>query len=107
LATINKNVEVFPIRQDITVIDEPSFADKLKFIDSSYIKRIYKKNGFPDTPKFRDPHKLRLGWKVYEQVGICLVNDYAVSMLEINTEKKPRWPYGRPMGNYVRRIFEQ
>lgn len=42
-------VGAFPIRQDITVLP----AD--------------------------DPKKLRLGWVIYEEVGIVIVNDYAVS----------------------------
>ena len=46
-------VGAFPIRQDITVLP----AD--------------------------DPKKLRLGWVIYEEVGIVVVNDYAVSVVEI------------------------
>jgi hypothetical protein len=47
-------VGAFPIRQDITVIP----AD--------------------------DPKKLRLGWVIYEEVGIVVVNDYAVSKIEVS-----------------------
>lgn len=46
-------VGAFPIRQDITVLP----AD--------------------------DPKKLRLGWVIYEEVGIVIVNDYAVSRVNI------------------------
>ena len=46
-------VGAFPIRQDITVLP----AD--------------------------DPKKLRLGWVIYEEVGICIVNDYAISKIEV------------------------
>ena len=46
-------VGAFPIRQDITVLP----AD--------------------------DPKKLRLGWVIYEEVGIVVVNDYAVSKIEV------------------------
>ena len=48
-------VGAFPVRQDITVLP----AD--------------------------DPKKLRLGWVIYEEVGICIVNDYAVSLVEVNS----------------------
>lgn len=48
-------VGAFPIRQDITVLP----AD--------------------------DPKKLRLGWVIYEEVGIVVVNDYAVSLIEVNS----------------------
>ena len=48
-------VGAFPIRQDITVLP----AD--------------------------DPKKLRLGWVIYEEVGIVIINDYAVSAVELTT----------------------
>lgn len=48
-------VGAFPIRQDITVLP----AD--------------------------DPKKLRLGWVIYEEVGIVVVNDYAISLIEVTT----------------------
>ena len=47
-------VGAFPIRQDITVLP----AD--------------------------DPKKLRLGWVVYEEIGIVVVNDYAISLIQIS-----------------------
>jgi hypothetical protein len=47
-------VGAFPIRQDITVLP----AD--------------------------DPKKLRLGWVIYEEVGIVIVNDYAVSRVNVS-----------------------
>ena len=50
-----ENVGAFPIRQDITVIP----AD--------------------------DPKKLRLGWVIYEEVGIVVVNDYAISLISITS----------------------
>ena len=43
----------FPIRQDITVLP----AD--------------------------DPKKLRLGWVIYEEVGIVVMNDYATSKINV------------------------
>lgn len=46
-------VGAFPVRQDITVLP----AD--------------------------DPRKLRLGWVIYEEVGIVIVNDYAISKIEV------------------------
>lgn len=46
-------VGAFPIRQDITVLP----AD--------------------------DPKKLRLGWVIYEEVGIVVINDYAISKVEV------------------------
>ncbi len=46
-------VGAFPIRQDITVLP----AD--------------------------DPKKLRLGWVIYEEVGVAVVNDYAVSLVQV------------------------
>ena len=46
-------VGAFPIRQDITVLP----AD--------------------------DPKKLRLGWVIYEEIGIVVANDYAVSKVEV------------------------
>lgn len=48
-------VGAFPIRQDITVLP----AD--------------------------DPKKLRLGWVIYEEVGIVIINDYAISLIEVTT----------------------
>ena len=48
-------VGAFPIRQDITVLP----AD--------------------------DPKKLRLGWVIYEEVGIVVVNDYSVSKIEVTS----------------------
>ena len=48
-------VGAFPIRQDITVLP----AD--------------------------DPKKLRLGWVIYEEVGIVVVNDYAVAKIELTS----------------------
>lgn len=50
-----ENVGAFPIRQDITVLP----AD--------------------------DPKKLRLGWVIYEEVGIVVVNDYAISKIEVSS----------------------
>lgn len=49
-------VGAFPVRQDITVLP----AD--------------------------DPKKLRLGWVIYEEVGIAIINDYAVSMIIVKDE---------------------
>lgn len=50
-----ENVGAFPIRQDITVLP----AD--------------------------DPKKLRLGWVIYEEVGVVIVNDYAISKIEVSS----------------------
>lgn len=50
-----ENVGAFPIRQDITVLP----AD--------------------------DPKKLRLGWVIYEEVGIVVVNDYAISKISVTS----------------------
>jgi len=50
-----ENVGAFPIRQDITVLP----AD--------------------------DPKKLRLGWVIYEEVGIVVVNDYSVSKISVTS----------------------
>jgi len=47
------NVGAFPIRQDITVLP----AD--------------------------DPKKLRLGWVIYEEVGVCIINDYSLAEVEV------------------------
>jgi hypothetical protein len=47
-------VGAFPIRQDITVLP----AD--------------------------EPKKLRLGWVIYEEVGIVVLNDYAISLIEVS-----------------------
>jgi len=47
-------VGAFPIRQDITVLP----AD--------------------------DPKKLRLGWVIYEEVGIAVINDYAISKITVD-----------------------
>jgi len=46
-------VGAFPIRQDITVLP----AD--------------------------DPKKLRLGWVIYEEIGIVIINDYAVAEIKV------------------------
>lgn len=48
-------VGAFPVRQDITVLP----AD--------------------------DPKKLRLGWVIYEEIGIVVVNDYAVAKIQITS----------------------
>jgi len=48
-----ENVGAFPVRQEITVIP----CD--------------------------DPKKLRLGWVIYEEVGIVVVNDYSMSKIEV------------------------
>lgn len=48
-----ETVGAFPIKQDITVLP----AD--------------------------DPKKLRLGWIIYEEIGIVIVNDYAVSKITV------------------------
>lgn len=48
-----RTIEAFPIRQDITVLP----AD--------------------------DPRKLRLGWVVYEEVGVVVVNDCALSCISL------------------------
>ena len=48
-------VGAFPIRQDITVLP----AD--------------------------DPKRLRLGWIIYEEIGIVVVNDYACSLITVNS----------------------
>lgn len=48
-----EEVGAFPIRQDITVLP----AD--------------------------DPKKLRLGWVIYEEVGIAIINDYAISKISM------------------------
>lgn len=47
-------VGAFPIRQDITVLP----AD--------------------------DPKRLRLGWVIYEEVGVVIVNDYSISKIEVS-----------------------
>ena len=48
-------VGAFPVRQDITVLP----AD--------------------------DPKKLRLGWVIYEEVGVCVINDYAVARVNVTS----------------------
>lgn len=48
-------VGAFPVRQDITVLP----AD--------------------------DPKKLRLGWVIYEEIGIVILNDYAASLIEVTS----------------------
>jgi hypothetical protein len=47
-------VGAFPIRQDITVLP----AD--------------------------DPKRLRLGWVIYEEIGIVIINDYSIARVEVN-----------------------
>jgi len=78
---MNYNVGNFPIRQDITVI--PPFDGWAGHPSSSYIKRIYKKRG--------DPYRLKLGWTIKEEVGVCMVNDH----MDIPMLKKtdPNVPY--------------
>ena len=48
-------VGAFPIRQDITVLP----AD--------------------------DPKKLRLGWVIYEEIGIVVINDYACAKITVTS----------------------
>ena len=50
---MNNEIDSYPVRQDITVLP----AD--------------------------DPKKLRLGWVIYEEVGIVVVNDYAISRVNV------------------------
>jgi hypothetical protein len=52
-------IGAFPVRQDITVLP----AD--------------------------DPKKLRLGWTIYEEVGIVVINDYALSHMNSDVETEP------------------
>ena len=47
-------VGAFPIRQDITVLP----AD--------------------------DPAKLRIGWVIYEEVGVAIINDYSISLITVS-----------------------
>lgn len=49
-----ETVGALPVRQDVTVLP----AD--------------------------DPRKLRLGWVIYEEIGIVVLNDYAVSKIEVS-----------------------
>jgi len=60
-----KSIDVpeFPIRQDITVLP----AD--------------------------DPKKLRLGWVIYEEVGMVIINDYAVARVQVEADKTPPYIY--------------
>ena len=51
-------VGAFPIRQDITVLP----CD--------------------------DPKKLRLGWVIYEEVGIVVINDYAISKIIMSADSE-------------------
>jgi len=53
VAASPETVGAFPIRQDITVLP----AD--------------------------DPKKLRLGWVIYEEIGIVVINDYALSRINV------------------------
>ena len=32
-----------------------------------------------------DPKKLRLGWIIYEEIGIVVINDYAVAQIQITS----------------------
>ena len=48
-------VDAFPIRQDITVLP----AD--------------------------DPKKLRLGWVIYEEIGLVVINDYAIAKITVTS----------------------
>lgn len=48
-------VGAFPVRQDITVLP----AD--------------------------DPQRLRIGWVIYEEVGVAIINDYALSLITIDS----------------------
>jgi hypothetical protein len=50
-----ENVGAFPIRQDITVLP----AD--------------------------DPKRLSLGWVIYEEIGIVIINDYAISLIQVTS----------------------
>lgn len=50
----NHGPSAFPIREDITVLP----AD--------------------------DPKKLRLGWVIKETIGMCIINDYAISRITVD-----------------------
>ena len=34
-----------------------------------------------------DPRKLRLGWKIYEEVGAAFVNDYDITRIDVRGER--------------------
>ena len=99
------NVDNFPIRQDVTVIEPEPDRYWRSRCNSSFIRRIHKQ-------RYGHPGRLRMGWKIKEEVGIVVLNDHAISMLEVNTgtplhTTPPDLSFLPPMGKYVRRIFNK
>lgn len=39
-------------------------------------------NSFVTTPA-DDPNKQKLGWVIYEEVGMVIINDYAISKIDL------------------------
>lgn len=38
---------------------------------------------YPDKVSLDNPNELRMGWTVYEKVGICVINDYAIGKIQL------------------------
>lgn len=67
--------------------------DRFLFECASCKSSITTENDYPGGPKHRpgiceiDPsiaRKLRLGWTIEEEIGVVLVNDYAISKVSVN-----------------------
>ena len=72
----------FPIRQDINVIPASvplGWTDEHKV--SKTIIRMRRAKG-------KTPDSLRMGWTIYEEVGICAINHYAISAIFFGTRQK-------------------
>ncbi len=54
---------------------------------------------FREDVEMLDPNPLRLGWVIYETVGIVVVNDYEITTIEIGDSHAPRKlvDYSRPV----------
>ena len=49
-----------------------------------------------------DPSKLELAWKIYEEVGVVVVNDYAVSRIDISPPS-----FLQRASSFLRRAFRR
>lgn len=67
-------------------------------------------HNYPDSPIRQDiavlpaddPSKLKLAWKIYEEVGIVVINDYAISRIDISPPS-----FLRRVSSFLRRTFRR
>lgn len=67
----------YPVREDITVLP----ADHVCFIPDS-VAKFFKDRNLLLPYRTRIPP--RLGWIIYEEVGIVIINDYAINKIYVD-----------------------